>query len=162
MEEQDNGITPELIKYILDNVLLILNINEPIAPILPENPTPEQQAEYDKEKVIYDKEKADYDYLIQLLTLYIRMICENILIKTNRRIFPEPLKNVVINLVKDKFDSNNTNNPELNSIKSMSEYDRTVSFGASSTLETRLNLIAQKQLDENEQLINKFKLLYRT
>ena len=44
----------------------------------------------------------------------------------------------------------------------MSEYDRTVNFGASSILANRLNLIAQKQLDENDMLINKFKLLYRT
>ena len=161
-ENNDRGITDKLINEILENVCLILDIKAPVEPILPENPTPEQQAEYDKEKTEYDKEKAEYDDIIALLTLYIKMICNNILIKTNRRMFPPDLKYVVVNLTKDKFDSNNKSDPELQIIKSMSEYDRSVNFGTSDTLQTRLNLIAQKQLDENEQLINRFKLLYRT
>lgn len=151
-ENNDRGITEKLIKEILENVCLILDIKEPV---LPENPRPEQQEQY-------DKEKAEYDNTIALLTLYIKMICNNILIKTNRRMFPPDLKYVVVNLTKDKFDSNNKSDPELQIIKSMSEYDRSVNFGTSDTLQTRLNLIAQKQLDENEQLINRFKLLYRT
>ena len=151
-ENNDRGITEKLIKEILENVCLILDIKEPV---LPENPTPEQQEQYGKEKV-------EYDNTIALLTLYIKMICNNILIKTNRRMFPPDLKYVVVNLTKDKFDSNNKSDPELQIIKSMSEYDRSVNFGTSDTLQTRLNLIAQKQLDENEQLINRFKLLYKT
>ena len=161
-ENNDRGITEELIKEILDNVCLILDIKEPVEPILPENPTTEQQTAYDKAKAEYDKEKEEYDNIIALLTLYIKMICSNILIKTNRRMFPPDLKYVVINLVKDKFDSNNKSDPELQIIKSMSEYDRSVNFGVADTLQTRLNLIAERQLNENESLINKFKLLYKT
>ena len=47
----------------------------------------------------------------------------------------------------------------------MSEAGRSVTFGAtqvSTVLANNLNLIAQKQLEENEKLINKFKLLYKT
>ena len=90
----------------------------------------------------------------ELLTLYIRAVCTNILIKTNRRVFPPELKYVVIDLVRDKFSLNNTNDPELNAIKSMSEAGRIVA--------AKLKLIAEKQLADNERLINKFKLLYKT
>lgn len=128
--EDNNGITPQLIQFIVTNVKLILGITD----------TSEDT----------------------LLTLYATMICNNILIKTNRRVFPEDLKFVVINLVKDKFDSNNKADPELSTIQSMSEYDRSVSFGASDILKSRLNLIAQKQLDENESLINRYRLLYKS
>lgn len=97
-----------------------------------------------------------------LLTLYINMICNNILVRTHRRKFVDKLKYVVINLVKDKFDVTNKDNPDLQAIQSMSEAGRSVNFGASSVIATRLNLLAQKQLDENEALIREFKLLYRT
>ena len=172
MENQDSGITEELINFILDNVCLILNIVEPkapVEPVLPENPTEEEQQQYEKEMEQYNSEiaeyepkKAEYDYLIQLLTLYIKIICNNILIRTNRRIFPEKLKYTVIDLVKDKFDSNNTNSEDIQSIQSMSEAGRSVNFGVSSVISNKLNLIAQKQLDENEILINRFRLLYKT
>ena len=162
MEGNNNGITPELIAYILEKVEILLDIKAPVEPILPENPTPEQIEEYNKAMEEYTQQKAEYDNIVQVLTLYIEIICNNILIETNRRIFPEPLKYVVIDLVKDKFDSNNTENPELNTIKSMSEYDRTVSFGASSILQSKLELLAQQQVRENLNLINKFKLLYRS
>ena len=191
MEENNNGITEELIKEILDNVLLILNVEEPeqptepvepIKPVEPENPTPEQEEAYqeamtqyeqDMEKynadmIVYNKQmeqyqqdKAEYDYLVELLTFYITAICNNILIRTNRRMFPEQLKYVVVDLVKNKFDSNNTNNIQ-SSIQSMSEAGRSVNFGVSGVVANKLNLIAQKQLDENEILINRFRLLYRT
>ena len=128
--ETNNGITPELIQFILTNVKLINHITD----------TSEDN----------------------LLTLYITMICNNFLIMTNRRVFPEDAKYLMIDLVKDKFDSNNTADPELKAIQSMSEYDRSVSFGASDIVKARLNLIAQKQLDANITLINKFKLLYKT
>ena len=97
-----------------------------------------------------------------ILVLYTNMICNYILIKTNRRIFPPELKYLAINLIKDKFDSNNSDNPELQTITSMSEYDRTVNFGASDILKSKLELIAQNQIKENEQLINRYKLLYKS
>ena len=97
-----------------------------------------------------------------LLTLYITILCNNILIKTNRRVFPKQLKYVVINLTVDMFDMNNSRNIEdIQTIQSMSEYDRSVNFGVSDILKARLNAIAIKQLDENEKLINRYKLLYR-
>ena len=129
MDEKKNGITPELITDILQNVKIMEGITD---------------------------EKQD-----QLLTLYINMICNNILIKTNRRIFVPELKYVVINLVKDKYDTLQKDT-ELQSIQSMSEYDRSVTFGVSEPIKYKLNLIAERQLDENEKLINKYKLLYRT
>ena len=128
--EENNGITQELINFILTNVKLMLGI-----------------------------EDASQD---SLLTLYINIICHNFLIRVNRRVFPEKAKYLMIDLVKDKFDSNNTTDPQLQAIQSMSEYDRTVNFGVTSTVANKLNLIAQKQLDNNEILINKFKLLYKT
>lgn len=130
MEDNNDGITQELINFIITNVKLISGI-----------------------------EDASQD---NLLKLYATMLCNNFLIKTNRRMFPEKAKYLMIDLTKNKFDVNNTSDPELNAIRSMSEYDRSVTFGASSILENKLNLIASKQLDDNEQLINKFKLLYRT
>ena len=96
-----------------------------------------------------------------LLILYIKAVCTNILIKTNRRKFIPELKYVVMDLVMDKYDSF-IDDTELGSIKSMSEYDRTVTFGIEEHLKYKLDLIAKKQLDENEQLIKRYKLLYRT
>lgn len=129
MDENKNGITPELISDILQNVKILSGIT--------------------------DNSKD------QLLTVYINMICNNILIKTNRRVFVPELKYVVINLVKDKYDTIQTD-ADLQSVQSMSEYDRSVTFGVSEPIKYKLNLIAEKQLDENENLINKYKLLYRT
>ena len=130
MNDNDKGITSELITDILINTKLLLNI-------------------------------AD-NAQDTLLISYINMICNNILIKTHRRTFIPELKYVVINLVKDKFDSNNSNNPDLTAIQSMSEAGRSVNFGASDIVATRLNAIARKQIEENESLIREYKLLYRT
>lgn len=111
-------------------------------------------------KILEGIETTDMD---ELLTLYINIICNHILIKTNRKVFIPELKYVAAILVQNALDSNSKVNKEItNSISSMTEYDRTVNFGASSILANRLNLIAQKQLDENDTLINKFKLLYKT
>lgn len=135
----DDGITTNLIQDILNNVKIILNLT--------------------------DTNKDN------LLIIYINAICHNLLIKTNRKVFVEDLKYVVIDLVKNKYidylgtikstDDITTNQ----SIQSMSEAGRSVTFGAtqvSTVLANNLNLIAQKQLEENEKLINKFKLLYKT
>lgn len=98
-----------------------------------------------------------------ILTLYINAVCNNILIKTNRRIFVPELKYVVMNLVADKWNSDRASlDDTLNSIQSMAEAGRSVTFGVSSVIGNKLNLIAQKQLEENEILINKYKLLYKT
>ena len=140
MENNDNGITHALIQDILNQVNLALNIKD---------------AEIDK-----------------VLEMYINIICNKILIKTNRRIFVPKLKYAVIGLVQDAYilylsnlKAINDIDSSTNSIQSMSEAGRSVSFGAtnvSNDLANRLNLIANKQLEENELLINRFKLLYKT
>lgn len=104
--------------------------------------------------------KIDND---ELLRIYIQAICTNILNKTNRRMFTPELKYVVMDLVIDKFSTNNLgSNEDLQSIQSMSEDGRSVNFGVSNVIVNRLNLLAQKQLQDNENTIGKFKLLYRT
>ena len=131
--ENDKGITEELIQEILENVKLELNLT--------------------------DSSKDD------LLTLYIKIICNNLVIYTNRRTFVPDMKYLVVDLVKDKFDFNNstgTGDTDIQSIQSMSEAGRSVNFGVSSTVANRLNLIAQRQIEENKLLINRFKLLYKT
>lgn len=139
-EKNDKGITIELIRDILSNVKLVLNITD----ISKDN----------------------------LLILYIDMICNKILLKVNRRMFPIELKYIVIDLVKNAYimylnDLKGINDigTSNNSVQSMSEAGRSVSFGAtniSNDLANKLNVLAQKQIDENEFLINKKKLLYKT
>jgi len=132
------SIPSTIVNEILDNVKLLLNIERPT-----------------------DNTKIDeYKRKIDIITLYIQAICTNILIKTNRRTFVEDLKYVAIDMIVDKFNSNKTD-AELQSIQSMSEYDRSVNFGVSNVQQTKLNLIAQKQVEDNEKLINRYRLLYR-
>ena len=97
-----------------------------------------------------------------LLIYYINAVCNNLLIRTHRRIFVEKMKYLVVDLVKAKFDINNKDNPDLTAIQSMSEAGRSVNFGVSNVVTNKLNLIAQKQLEENESIIREFRLLYRT
>lgn len=105
-------------------------------------------------------EQKEYEHKIYLIVLYIKMICNNILIKTRRRVFPRELKDVVVNLVVDKFNSNIPDS-EIQQIQSMSEYDREVSFGVSNITRTKLEMIAKKQIEENYDLIKEYRLLYR-
>lgn len=103
------------------------------------------------------------DTLDELLTIYIKAMCTNILIKTNRRVFVPELKYVIIDLVTDKLAQKNGTDPStLQSIQSMSEAGRSVNFGVSDVITARLNLLAEKQLNDNDILINKYKLLYKT
>ena len=97
----------------------------------------------------------------KLIILYINMLCQNIIIQTNRHKFPEALRYLVIDLVKDKFDINKPDS-EIQSVQSMSETGRSINFGTSGVLATKLNLIAQKQLEEHTSLINRYRLVYRT
>lgn len=142
VDYNENIISDELMEFILSNIKIYLGIKE-----LSENAT--------------DEQKAEYQFQEKLLKLYINMICKNIIIKTNRNKFPEDLRYLVIDLVKDKFDSNKTDD-EIQSIQSMSETGRSVNFGTSNVLSAKLNLIAQKQIDENEKLINRYRLVYKT
>ena len=131
-DENNKGITNELITEILSYVKLELDITN-----------------------------TSQD---DILTLYIKAICTNILTLTNRRKFVEDLKYVVVDLVKDKFDLNNGNtaDSDIQSVQSMSEAGRSVNFGVSNVIANRLNIIAQKQLNDNQAIINKYKLLYKT
>lgn len=96
-----------------------------------------------------------------ILILYAKLVCWNILIYTRRRMFAIELYPVAVQLVKDKFDINKSSD-DLKSIQSMSEYDRSVSFGISDELKSKLDLIAKDQIDSNKHLLNEFRLLYRT
>lgn len=104
---------------------------------------------------------GDTIYSKKLLILYINLLCQNIIIQTNRKKFPEELRYLIIDLVKDKFDSNKPDS-EIQSIQSMSETGRSVNFGISGILATKLNLIAQRQLESYTNLINRYRLVYRT
>ena len=78
--------------------------------------------------------------------------------------FVPELKYIVVDLVKDKFDLNNGNtaDSDIQSIQSMSEAGRSVNFGVPNVIANRLNIIAQKQLNDNQAIINKYRLLYKT
>lgn len=100
----------------------------------------------------------------ELIKLYINKTCSDITIKTNRNSFPEGLKYLVIDIVSDIVNLN-TQEAKANTnqnIQSMSETGRTVTFGASDTTKTKINLLYQQKLKDNEKLINSFRLLYKT
>lgn len=96
-----------------------------------------------------------------LLIYYIKAICNNVAIYTNRIKFPDALKYVIVDLVRDKFNTNNKDTKDLQAIQSMSEAGRNVNFGIDSVTQAKLNLIAQKQIEANQTLLNRYKLLYK-
>ena len=94
---------------------------------------------------------------------YINKICLDIVIKTNRNSFPKDLKYLVVELTKDAHAMYKSNSAEANqTIQSMSETGRTVNFGISDTEKTKYQLLINRQLNDNEKLINRYKLLYKT
>ena len=107
-------------------------------------------------KLLLDKEFKDDN----LLKLYINMICQDILIQTNRTVFPEDLKYLVVNLVAEKFDTSKSDT-ELQVVKSLTETDKSTEFELAGIQKTKLQLIVTKQLKQNETLINRYKLLYK-
>lgn len=136
MGEDDRGITDILIDEILTNVELLLKI---------------------------DANEKEYEYKIEVITLYIRIICNEILILTNRTTFPTDLKYLVVTMVVDTFNGDSINSDlQSMSIQSMSEAGRSVNFGTSGVIQTRLQLLAQEEISKNNKLINRYKLLYRT
>lgn len=100
----------------------------------------------------------------ELIKLYINKTCKDIMIKTNRNKFPIDLKYLVIDMLSDMFsisiEETKANNNEA--IQSMSEQGRSVTFGSSDVIKTKLNLMYQQKLNDNERLINRYKLLYKT
>ena len=144
-EENDQGITPELIKDIVDNVKFISFIKEP-----GEGAT--------------EEEIQEYNNLIQLFEVYVEMICHNILIYTNRDMFPSELKYVVARMVKEQFIVDDTNKPnaQVQTITKMSEAGRSVDFGINSTVSAYLQQLAASQVQSSKVLLTRYKLLYRT
>lgn len=140
----DNIIDEDIFDFIYEKVLLLNGI------IIPN----ENASEEDITK---------YNQLKELLTYYINETCNNILIKTNRTKFPEDLKYLVVQLTNDAYCMYKSNSAEgSQTIQSMSETGRTVNFGISDTDKIKYQLLINRQLNDNEQLINRYKLLYKT
>lgn len=151
--DNDGGVTPKLINELINTICTINDIKEPED--LGANATQSQITEHEAALTTYRRQ-------IELITLYIKAMCTNILIKTNRRMFIPELKYVVIDLVNDKLNNDKDAIQDMQSIQSMSEAGRSVNFGISNAIQSRLSLIAQKQLDDNEILIRRYRLLYKT
>ena len=140
----DNIIDEKLFEFIYSQVLLLNGVTIPGA-----------DASQD--------EKNKYEQLKNLLTYYINEICNNILIKTNRNTFPEGLKYLAVELTNNAYEMYNSNNTDNNqTIQSMSETGRTVNFGVSDTWKTKYQILINRQLNDNEKLINRYRLLYKT
>lgn len=138
-------IPEDLFNFILTNVKVLLNIEEP------SNDASEE-------------EKAKYNNKIQILTIYINTFCQNVIIKTNRIKFPKGLRYLAITSTVDMYNQyiNASSNSEDNQvIQSMSETGRSVSFGVSDLLKIKFQLLIQQQINDNISLINSYKLLYK-
>lgn len=99
----------------------------------------------------------------QLLKYYIEDVCMKITIRTNRNKFPTDLKYLAINLVNQAFNLHKIDyNNEQQSIQSMSETGRSVTFGETDNQKTKYQLLIEQQLKDNELLINRYRLLYKT
>lgn len=139
----DTTLEKEVFDFIYTKVLLLNGITKPN----------ESSSQDDINK---------YEQLKNLLTYYINEICNNILIKTNRDTFPEGLKYLVVELTNDAYEMYNSNTTDnKQSIQSMSETGRTVNFGISDTWKTKYQILINRQLNDNEKLINRYRLLYR-
>lgn len=138
-------IPEDLFNFILTNVKVLLNIEEP-------------------SEDASEEEKTEYNNKIQILTIYINTFCQNVIIKTNRINFPKGLRYLAITSTADMYNQyiNGSNNSSDNQvIQSMSETGRSVSFGISDLLKTKFQLLIQQQINDNISLINSYKLLYK-
>ena len=140
----NNEVNDDIFNFILENVKLTSNIQD-----LPKDASEEQKAEYDK--------------LIKLISLYINMICKEIKIRTNRVNFPEDLKYLAIDMTNNMYTQykSDTNSESNQVIQSMSETGRSVNFGTEDTIKIKLQLLIQRQLDNQNKLINRYRLLYK-
>ena len=88
---------------------------------------------------------------------------QRIVILTNRDYFPTDLKYLVVDLVNDAYGIIKTDtDPSINqNITSMSEAGRSISLGATQTWQTKYNMLLEEQMKANDNLINKYKLLYK-
>ena len=99
----------------------------------------------------------------ELLTYFIDETIHNLTINTNRAKFPKGLRYLAIDIVNDLYKESqaNTDPNSTNTIQSMSEDGRNVTFGASDYEKTRMNLYLQQKIANNEMLIKRFRLLYK-
>lgn len=127
----ENVIDDKLIEFMLSNVKKILQITS-----------------------------AEQD---EILKLYISIVCQEIIIKTNRNTFPEDLKYLVITLTEQMYNMYvETTDAESNqTVQSMSEQGRAVTFGTPDSMKIKFQLLAQQQIVNNEKLINRYRLLYK-
>ena len=88
---------------------------------------------------------------------------QQIVILTNRFRFPSDLKYLVCDIVNNGYEIiSKEGNPETNqNIASMSEAGRSISFGATATWQAKYNRLLDQQMNDNNTLINKYKLLYK-
>ncbi len=129
----DNILDDELFDFIYNQILILNNISKPDSNI---------------EEVI---------------KYCINDICTQITIKTNRNKFPKDLKYLAIDLVNSAFNLYETDyNGTQQAIQSMSETGRSVTFGETDNQKTKYQLLIQQKLKDNEVLINRYRLLYRT
>lgn len=139
-----NEVNDNIFNFILENVKLTSNIQD-----LPKDASEEQKSEYNK--------------LIKLISLYINMVCKEIKIRTNRVNFPEDLKYLAIDMTNNMYTQykSDTNSESNQVIQSMSETGRSVNFGTEDTIKIKLQLLIQRQLDNQNKLINRYRLLYK-
>lgn len=103
-----------------------------------------------------------------LFRVYIKKAIQSILNLTNRYEFLEELIYVVLDLVNEFYNDNSilstiTNSQSSESIKSITEKDRTVEFGNSSesTINSLLSVYINDKLQLRIKEINKYRLLYK-
>ena len=120
----------------------------------------------------------------EALKLYAKMICQKILDKTNRKIFPTDLKYIVVEMLVDKyneingmqnildkyFSSDEITSIDLDTISSLSEEGRTVSFNngkkdiASKEIANQnalINKMLEQKFEDYKTIINRYRLVYR-
>ena len=103
-----------------------------------------------------------------LYKLYIKKSIQTILNLTNRYVFPNELRYVVLDLINELYNDNGfiksvTNNETTQSIKSISEEGRQVTFGnaSESTVNSLLSSYISNRLDIRKQEIYRYRLLYK-
>lgn len=129
----DNILDTQLFEFIYNKILILNNIQIP------------------------DSNVKD------IIEYYINDVCTQITIKTNRNKFPKDLKYLAVGMINRAYNlykSETTSDDQV--IQSMSETGRTVSFGQSDNQKTKYQLLLEQELKNNELLINRYKLLYRT
>lgn len=129
----DNILDTELFDFIYNKILTLNNIT-----------APEQN-------------------ITKIIEYYINDVCTQITIKTNRNKFPKDLKYLAIGMINRAFNLYKSDTTSDNqNIQSMSETGRSVTFGETDNQKTKYQLLINQELKDNELLINRYRLLYKT